>query len=211
MGVSGSISSLVSRLNEKFKSVKLPEGYSIDFTGMYKTLNKTIREVVFVLVTAIVLIFLIMAIQFKSVLQPLVILLTVPLSLVGAIILLFVTGHGFDVSVGMGAITLVGISVNNTIVLVDYYNRNVQRMGVRDALIYASTIRLRPILMTALTTIFALIPIAIGTRSGSDVFQPFSITVIGGLIIATFASLIVVPILTTFIPGRFAAARSQKK
>ena len=209
--VSGSISSFISRMNEEFKSIEIPEGYSIDFTGMYKTLNKTIREVIFVLVTAIVLIFLIMTVQFRSFLQPLVILLTVPLSLVGAIILLFITGHGFDVSVGMGAITLVGISVNNTIVLVDYYNRSVQRMGVRDALLYASTIRLRPILMTALTTIFALIPIAVGTRSGSDVFQPFSVTVIGGLITATFGSLIVVPILTTFIPGRFAAACSQEK
>ncbi len=201
VSMSGSISSLISRMNQKFKSIKLPEGYSIEFTGMYKTLNKTIREVVFVLITAILLIFLIMAIQFKSLLQPLVILITVPLSLVGALILLSITGHGFDVSVGMGAITLVGISVNNTIVLVDYYNRSFKSgKSIRDSLFYASAIRLRPILMTALTTIFALIPIAVGTRSGSDVFQPFAITVIGGLITATFASLIIVPILITFIP-----------
>jgi HAE1 family hydrophobic/amphiphilic exporter-1 len=126
----------------------------------------------------------------------------VPLSLVGALILLFLTGRGFDVSVGAGAITLVGISVNNAIVLVDYFNRS--RLGCRsvhESLSYACSVRLRPILMTALTTIFALIPIAVGTAGGSGVFQPFAITVIGGLITATFATLIMIPVLMTFIAG----------
>jgi multidrug efflux pump subunit AcrB len=201
--VSGSISSLVSRLRREFASIKLPEGYSIEFTGQYKILSRTINEMVLVLLSALLLIFLIMAIQFHSWLQPLVILFTVPLSLVGALILLFITGHGFDVSVGAGAITLVGISVNNAIVLMDYFNRNLLAgKTVNESLLGASSIRLRPILMTAMTTIFALIPIAIGTRSGSSAFQPFSITVIGGLIITTFATLIVIPILLTFIPRR---------
>jgi CzcA family heavy metal efflux pump len=201
--VSGSISSLVSRLRGKFAAVKLPEGYSIEFTGQYKVLSKTIDEMVFVLVAALLLIYLIMAIQFHSWLEPVVILFSVPLSLVGALILLFLTGRGFDVSVGAGAITLVGISVNNAIVLVDYFNRS--RFGgknVSESLFYACSIRLRPILMTALTTIFALIPIAVGTAGGSSVFQPFAITVVGGLITATLATLIVIPILMTFVAGR---------
>ena len=199
--VSGNISYLVSRLRSKFASIKLPEGYSIEFTGQYKTLHKTIREIIFVLISALLLIFLIMAIQLRTWLQPLIILIVVPFSLVGAIILLFLTRRGFDVSVGMGAITLVGISVNNAIVLTDYFNRNrLSGKNVNESLLTASSIRLRPILMTALTTIFALIPIAIGTRTGSSVFQPFAITVVGGLITATFATLIVIPVLVTLIP-----------
>lgn len=210
--VRGSISSLVSQLRGKFESIKLPEGYSIEFTGEYKILSKTIREMVFVLLSALLLIYLIMAIQFHSWLEPLVILFTVPLSLVGASILLFLTGRGFDVSVGAGAITLVGISVNNAIVLVDYFNRG--RLGgknISESLFYACSIRLRPILMTALTTIFALIPIAVGTGSGSNVFQPFAITVIGGLMTATFATLVVIPILVTFVPVRFLHFDHEKK
>jgi HAE1 family hydrophobic/amphiphilic exporter-1 len=210
--VRGSISSLVSRLRNKFGSIKLPEGYSIDFTGEYKILSRTIKETAFVLLSALLLIYLIMAIQFHSWLEPLVILFTVPLSLVGASILLFLTGRGFDVSVGAGAITLVGISVNNAIVLVDYFNRG--RLGGKDiseSLFYACSIRLRPILMTALTTIFALIPIAIGTAGHSSVFQPFAITVIGGLITATFATLIVIPVLTTFVAGRVSSLNHEKE
>jgi HAE1 family hydrophobic/amphiphilic exporter-1 len=106
----------------------------------------------------------------------------------------------------------VGISVNNAIVLVDYFNRG--RLGGKDiseSLFYACSIRLRPILMTALTTIFALIPIAIGTAGHSSVFQPFAITVIGGLITATFATLIVIPVLTTFVAGRVSSLNHEKE
>jgi CzcA family heavy metal efflux pump len=210
--VSGSISSLVSRLRGKLAALKLPEGYSIEFTGRYKVLSKTINEMVFVLLAALLLIYLIMAIQFHSWLEPVVILFSVPLSLVGALILLFLTGCGFDVSVGAGAITLVGISVNNAIVLVDYFNR--VRLGgksIHESLSYACSIRLRPILMTALTTIFALIPIAVGTAGRSSVFQPFAITVIGGLITATFATLVVIPVLMTFVAGQVSSFNHEKK
>jgi CzcA family heavy metal efflux pump len=210
--VRGSISSLVSRLRGKFKSIKLPEGYSIEFTGRYKVLSKTINEMVFVLLAALLLIYLIMVIQFHSWLEPIVILFSVPLSLVGALILLFLTGRGLDVSVGAGVITLVGISVNNAIVLVDYFNRSrLGGKGIFESLSYACSIRLRPILMTALTTIFALIPIAVGTVGQSSVFQPFAITVIGGLITATFATLVVIPVLMTFVAGQVSGFDHEKE
>jgi len=200
--VNGSITSAVSRLRKKFSSIELSKGYSIDFTGQYKTLIETATEILFVFLAAVVLIYLIMVMQFHSWLQPVIIACTIPLSLVGAIIALFVTGQGIDISVGMGVVTLVGISVNNAIVLLDYANRlTASGKTVEEFLLSAASIRLRPILMTALTTIFALVPTAIGTTVGSNIFQPFAVTVIGGLISGTFATLIVVPILKVYTSG----------
>ncbi len=198
--VEGSIPRVVSRLREKFSQLKIPEGYSIEFTGQFRVLTRTLYELVMVVVAAVVLIYLIMAMQFRSFLQPLMILTTIPLSLVGAAVGLFITHKGPDVSVGMGIITLVGIAVNNAIILVDYANSEIRR-GSRpeEALIKASSVRLRPILMTALTTIFALIPIAIGTTTGSNIFQSFAITVIGGLLTGTLSTLLVVPVLISIL------------
>ncbi|VAX33633.1 Cobalt-zinc-cadmium resistance protein CzcA; Cation efflux system protein CusA, partial [hydrothermal vent metagenome] len=208
--VEGSIPALVSRLKERFRSINLPEGYSIDFTGQYKSLMRTAMDMVFVVLGAIALIYLIMAMQFRSLLQPLVILITIPLSMVGAFTGLFISRHGLDVSVGMGIVTLVGISVNNAIVLLDYSNRRVaDGETVMEALLSAASVRLRPILMTALTTIFALIPTAVGTTVGSNIFQPFAVTVIGGLVSGTISTLIVVPVLTTFVPGHTEVVKQQ--
>ena len=137
-----------------------------------------------------------MAMQFKSLIQPLIILVTIPFSLVGAFILLFITRQGLNISVGMGVITLIGIAVNNAIVLVDYANRMVKlQMSGRDALLKAVSVRLRPIILTSATTIAALIPTAIGTTIGSHIFQAFSIAVIGGLAAGMFSTLVLVPIL----------------
>lgn len=202
--VNGSISSVVSHLRRQFSSIELPEGYVIDFTGKYKTLIKTAAEMTFVLFAAVVLIYLIMVMEFHSWLQPLIILFTIPLSLVGAVIALFMTRRGIDISVGMGAITLVGISVNNAIVLMDYFNRKrISGKSVYESLLSASSVRLRPILMTALTTIFALVPTAIGTTVGSNIFQPFAVTVIGGLISGTFGTLVIVPTIVAAVNGKY--------
>ena len=204
--VNGNIPSTVKRLQQKFTSINLPEGYSIDFTGQYKVLMETAIEVAFAIVCAIILIYLIMVMQFSSWLQPLIILLTIPISLVGALIGLFLTRQGIDVSVGMGTVTLVGIAVNNAIVLIDYSNKSrASGETVQGALLKAASVRLRPILLTSLTTIFALIPVAIGTTVGSKVFQPFAITVIGGLITGMVATLIVVPVFATLLQHRRAS------
>lgn len=189
--------SLVSRLRDRLRSLKLPSGYSIDFTGQYRTLMTTALELAFTIFAAVVLIYLIMAMQFRTFNQPLIILLTIPFSLVGALVALFTTGQGVDVSVGMGAVTLAGIAVNNAIVLVDYANRRrTSGEAVEEALLGAASIRLRPILLTSLTTIFALLPVAIGGAADTSLFQPFAITVIGGLLSGAFATLVIVPTLT---------------
>jgi CzcA family heavy metal efflux pump len=202
--VNGSIRSVVSRLRSKFSSIELPKGYSIDFTGRYRTLIETVTEMLFVLLSAVVLIYLIMVVQFHSWLQPAIILFTIPLSLIGAIIALFITRQGIDISVGMGAVTLVGISVNNVIVLLDYSNRNVASgRTVEESLLLAASVRLRPILMTALTTIFGLVPTAIGATVGSNIFQPFAITVIGGLLSATIGALVIVPTIVAAVTRKY--------
>jgi CzcA family heavy metal efflux pump len=198
--VHGSIPAAVDRLRGKFAAISLPAGYSISFTGQYQLMKRTVRDFVLVGLAAVMLIYLIMAMQFRSLLQPLIILLTIPIALVGTIMLLAVTRVGLDISVGMGALTLVGIAVNNAIVLIDYANR--QRAAgqtMSDALQSAASVRLRPILMTAATTIFALIPVAVNPAVGSRIFQPFAITVIGGLLSATAATLVLIPVLMTFL------------
>jgi len=201
--VHGSIPKAVSRLREAFASIRLPSGYSMAFTGQYQVVRRTIRDFVLIGLAAVLLIYLIMAMQFHSWFQPLAILVTVPVALVGATVLLAITRVGLDVSVGMGALTLIGIAVNNAIVLLDYANRQAAGgMTMRDALQSSASVRLRPILITALVTVFALIPVAVNPAVGSRIFQPFAITVIGGLLTATAATLILVPVLTTRSPSQ---------
>jgi CzcA family heavy metal efflux pump len=199
--VEGSIPALVSHLSKKFQAITLPEGYSIDFSGQYKVLVQTAYEMLFALAAAVILIYLIMLMQFGSWSQPLIIMGAIPLSLVGAFVALFVTGQGIDVSVGMGAFTLVGIAVNNAIVLVAFFNRQTASRAKTDqALLEAASVRLRPILLTNLVTLAALLPAAIGTTVGSQIFRPFAITVIGGLLSHLVASLIIIPtLLFTFL------------
>jgi len=194
--VEGSIPDVVNRLHPKFSAISLPSGYSLAFTGQYQVMKRTVLDFVLVGLAAIMLIYLIMTMQFRSWLQPLIILVTIPVALVGAIVLLAITQVGLDISVGMGALTLVGIAVNNAIVLLDYANRQIAAgQTISDSLLSAVSVRLRPILMTATTTIFALIPVAVNPAVGSRIFQPFAITVIGGLLSATAATLVIVPAL----------------
>ncbi len=201
--VEGNIPAVVKRLRQAFRSLSLPPGYNIEFTGRYKVLLEAALEGALALLGALALIFLIMAAQFRSLLQPLVILATVPLSLVGALVGLALSGLGLDVSAGMGAVTLVGIAVNNAIVLVDQANR-AGRAGAawEAALLSAASVRLRPILLTSLTTMAALLPAVFWTGPGSHIFQPFAVTLVGGLLSGTLATLVVVPTLLAAAAGR---------
>ena len=199
--VEGDIPSVVKRLGKKFEALDMPEGYSIAFTGQYEVLMRTIRDLALVALAAVALIYLIMVMQFRSWTQPLLVLVTVPLAMVGAIVLLAISRVGLDISVGMGALTLVGIAVNNAIVLLDYANRRAASgLPMTDALSEAVSVRLRPIAMTAATTIFALLPVALNPDIGSRIFQPFAVTVIGGLLSATAVTLVFVPVLAARSP-----------
>jgi len=210
--VEGNIPSVVKSLRQQFQSIDLPEGYSIDFTGQYHVLIETAIELAFAVLAAMVLIYLVMVMQFGSWLQPLIILATVPLSLVGALIGLFLTRQGIDVSVGMGTVTLVGIAVNNAIVLIDFANRErASGKNITDALLSAASVRLRPILLTTLTTIAALLPTAIGTTVGSRIFQPFAVTVISGLVGGVVATLIIIPTIALGVPHHRCVRQEERE
>ena len=194
--VEGNIPQVAKRLMEKFKRIPLRRGYSIEVTGQYKVLIITALEMIVAFFLAIIFICLIMVIQFNSWRQPMLVLITVPFAMVGGIIALFITRQGLNISVGMGMVTLAGIAVNNAIVLIDYANKGVASgKCTEEALISATMVRLRPILLTSLTTIAALLPTAIGKTVGSQIFKPFAITVTGGLITSMLTTLVLVPVL----------------
>ncbi len=197
--VEGNLFKVASKLKERLKALSLPQGYRIEVTGQYQVLKKSLGEIGFILLGAILFVYLILFVEFESWKKPLVILITVPFSLIGAILALFVSRQGLNISVAMGLITLVGICVNNAIVLLDFAERMI-REGItrKKALMNAAQVRLRPILLTSLTTICALIPTAIGIGAGAEFFQSFAITLIGGLFTSTLASLIIVPVLANF-------------
>jgi len=208
--VEGDIPSVVKDLRRRFRSIELPRGYSIDFTGQYHVLIETATEMMLAVLAAVVLIYLIMVMQFGSWLQPLIILVTVPLSIVGALVGLFLTRQGIDISVGMGMVTLVGIAVNNAIVLIDFSNRELASgKSITDALLSADSVRLRPILLTTLTTIAALLPTAVGTTVGSRIFQPFAITVIGGLVGGVLATLVIIPTVAEAVLHHYPVGRES--
>jgi HAE1 family hydrophobic/amphiphilic exporter-1 len=150
----------------------------------------------FALGLAVFLVYLVMASQFESLVHPFIIMFTVPLALVGVIISLFITRTTISVMAILGVIILAGIVVNNAIVLIDYANqlRRDHGRSKRAALLEAGQVRLRPIMMTTLTTVLGLIPMAVGWGEGAEVRAPMAITVMGGLIFSTLLTLVFIPV-----------------
>jgi len=154
----------------------------------------------FALALAVFLVYLVMAAQFESLLHPFIILFTIPLALVGAIWALFLTGTTMNVIAFIGVIMLAGIVVNNAIVLVDLINQlRAAGMEKTAAIREAGRARLRPILMTTMTTALGLLPMAIGLGEGSELRTPMAITVIGGLLVSTFLTLVVIPVVYSLL------------
>ncbi|MBD3419216.1 MAG: MMPL family transporter [Chitinivibrionales bacterium] len=180
----------------------LPRGYSLRFGGAFEDMQETFRQLLLGLLLALLLVYMVMAAQFESLLQPFIIMATVPLSLIGVSLLLTITGKTFSVVAFIGVIILAGIVVNNGIVLVDYVNQ-LRRGGMScvDALLKSGATRVRPILITAGTTIMGMMPMALSRSEGSELRAPMSLTVIGGLISATFLTLFVVPVVYKLIDG----------
>lgn len=161
------------------------------------------RSLQFALLLAIFLVYLVMASQFESFLHPFVILFTIPLALIGAVFGLLVTGSTISVVVFIGLILLAGIVVNNAIVLIDLINKLREKgMAKYEAIIEGGRSRLRPILMTTLTTALGLLPLAIGIGEGAEVRAPMAITVIGGLTVSTALTLIVIPVMYSIMDRR---------
>jgi len=176
-------------------SVVMPNGISAIVSGQSEEMQESFESMQFALALAVFLVYLVMASQFESFIHPLVILFTIPLALIGAVLALFVTGTTLNIVAFIGVIMLAGIVVNNAIVLVDLINQLKAEGKQRiEAIMEAGTARLRPILMTSLTTTLGLLPMALGFGEGSEVRTPMAITVIGGLTVSTFLTLLVIPV-----------------
>lgn len=186
---------LVSRdIEKELDKYECPEGYSVAMTGEDETINDALGQLVLMLVLAVILIYLIMVAQFQSLLSPFIIMFTMPLAFTGGFFALYFTGNEISVVAMIGFVMLAGIIVNNGIVLVDYINQlRREGMSKKEAIVEAGRTRLRPILMTALTTILAMSTLALGIGSGADMIQPMAIVTIGGLVYGTLLTLIVVP------------------
>lgn len=184
----------VSEVKKAMAETPLPAGVTSVLSGQYQSQQETFVNFAYVLAAAVLLVFLVMLFQFKSFWAPSVILILMPLSLFGAVLALYITNTPLNVSSFMGAIMLMGIVVKNGILLLDRANQGLERgWSVEDSVFDAGRIRLRPILMTTLTAILGLLPLALGIGSGAQMQQPLAISVIGGLLFSTILTLIIGP------------------
>ena len=189
------ISQVVPEIKEKIDELSLPPDYRVVISGEQEEMTKSFRSLIFAFCLAVLLVYMIMAAQFESLLHPFLILCTLPMGLTGAVWALFLTGQTLNVVSIIGMVVLAGIVVNDAIVKVDYTNQLRKRgLGLREAIMEASRVRLRPILMTTVTTAFGLFPMSLGLGKGSELQQPLAISVVGGLILATFLTLILIPL-----------------
>lgn len=182
------------QIQKELDKIKLPDGYEISMTGEDETIRDAMNQLYLMLILAVVFIYLIMVAQFQSFLSPFIIMFTIPLAFTGGFFALFVTDNEVGVVSMIGFVMLAGVIVNNGIVLVDYINQ-LRREGMdkKEAIVTAGRTRLRPILMTALTTILAMSMMAMGLGSGSEMMQPMAIVTEGGMLYGTLLTLIVVP------------------
>ena len=183
-----------NQIQKELDKIELPDGYEISMTGEDETIRDAMNQLYLMLILAVVFIYLIMVAQFQSFLSPFIIMFTIPLAFTGGFFALFVTDNEVGVVSMIGFVMLAGVIVNNGIVLVDYINQ-LRREGMdkKEAIVTAGRTRLRPILMTALTTILAMSTMAMGLGSGSEMMQPMAIVTEGGMLYGTLLTLIVVP------------------
>ena len=193
------IANVTQDVEKMISDLKVPSGYNVKLTGESEEMKKSFNSLRFALILSIVMVYMIMAAQFESITQPLIILFTVPLSLIGVLLALFATNTSVSVIAMLGVIMLGGIVVNNGIVLIDYTNILMRKgKDMMDAVVEASIARLRPIIMTALTTVLGLFPMALAVGRGAELRAPMAICVMGGLIVSTFLTLVVIPSIFIF-------------
>lgn len=194
------LNSIVTDVEARLQGYTMPDGYSYSIGGENEEMIDAFQQLGLALALAIVLIYMVMAAQFESLIYPFIIMFTIPLAFSGGALGLFLTGRSLGVTALIGVIILSGIVVNNGIVLIDYINTlRKQGMERREAIETAGPIRLRPILMTSLTTILGLIPITLGIGEGAELMAPMGSVVIGGLILSTVLTLVVVPVMYTIL------------
>jgi len=173
----------------------IPSGVTVKLAGDFEDQQEMFGNIIMLALLIMLLVYIVMASQFESLSKPAIILLSIPFALSGMMIALYVTGTSLDMIGALGAVMLVGIAVKNGIVLVDYTNLMRDRgYELNEAIALSGASRLRPVLMTAFTTLLGMLPMALSNGEGSEMWQPLGIVVIGGLLVSTFVTLIIVPV-----------------
>ncbi len=174
--------------------ITLPADYSIRITGDEEKRQESMAGLGFALILSIVLVYMVMASQFESLIHPFTVILTIPFAITGSLLTFFILGRPLNIMALIGIIMLAGIAVNNSIILIDRINQLIREgMNRKDAIIYAGQQRIRPILMTSLTTILALLPLTIGMGESASLRSPMALAVIGGMVTSTLLTLVVIP------------------
>ena len=198
------LGAIAADLEQRFAALPLPEGFSIRLAGQVQQQRETFQGLLFASVLALLLVYMVMAAQFKSLIDPFVIMFAIPMGFPGVILILFLTNTTLSVTSFMGVIMMLGIVVSNGVLLVDYTNV-LRRRGIElhEAVIRGARTRLRPILMTSLATVFGLLPMALGWGTGGETNAPLARAVIGGLTMSTTLTLLLVPTLYVMLEERF--------
>ncbi|MGB0496237.1 MAG: efflux RND transporter permease subunit, partial [Kangiellaceae bacterium] len=192
----GSLSDAIAEVKYLLEDVQLPYGINMQVGGQSEEMDRSFNSLLMALALAVFLVYLVMASQFESLLHPFIILFSIPLALVGAVFALKITSTELSVVVFLGLIMLAGIVVNNAIVLIDRINQlREEGKNKLDAIKEAAESRLRPIMMTTMTTTLGMLPLALGISEGTEIRAPMAITVIGGLLASTLLTLIVIPVM----------------
>lgn len=202
--VSRDLGGIAAELETRFAELQLPPGFSIRLAGQIQQQRETMEGLIFATVLATLLVYMVMAAQFKSLLDPFIIMFSIPLGLAGVFLILFLTNTTISTTSMMGVIMMLGIVVSNGVLLVDYTNV-LRRRGksLREAVVLGARTRLRPILMTSLATVFGLLPMALGLGTGGETNAPLARAVIGGLSVSTVLTLFLIPTLYLILEERF--------
>jgi HAE1 family hydrophobic/amphiphilic exporter-1 len=202
---------VAEEIGNRLRRLELPAGFSLSIGGDFQEQQEAFRELRWGLLLALLLVYMVMAALFEKFLDPLIIMFSVPFAAIGILLVLVLTATTLNVNSFIGIIMLTGIVVNNAIVLVDYVNLKVREEGlsVREAVVLGGRTRLRPILMTTLTTVLAMVPLAIGLGDGGEVQAPMARVVIGGLVTSTLITLVLIPVLYVAVKERRAVKAPQ--
>jgi HAE1 family hydrophobic/amphiphilic exporter-1 len=185
---------IIKQAETSLKAIALPVDYRIDITGEELKRKETMSNLTFALILSVILVFMVLAAEFESIIQPFVILFTMPFAVVGTVLTFLIFGKSLNMMAYIGIIMLCGIAVSNAIILIDRINQlREDGLGKKDSIVTAGSQRIRPILMTSLTTIFALLPLTIGIGESASLRSPMALAVIGGLISSTLLTLVVIP------------------
>jgi HAE1 family hydrophobic/amphiphilic exporter-1 len=207
-----SLGDVVADIETGIKNMKIPPGVEVIVSGQTEEQRESFFWLTLALGVGVILVFMVMASQFESLLDPFVVMFSVPFAFTGSIWAIFLGGHHMSVVVFLGLLMLIGIVVNNAIVLVDYTNiLRARGLDVLQAVRQAGKIRLRPVLMTALTTIVALIPMAFGKGQGSEIWNPLGLTVMGGLLVSTLVTLVLVPTMYSIFEARIRQENTRRE